>query len=68
MNISHKFKDSAIAIAPIALCVVLLQWLLLDSSVQDIAAFLVSAFLVTSGLALFLTGAELGIMPAGSFL
>lgn len=68
MNISHKFKDSAIAIAPIALCVVLLQWLLLGSSIQEIVAFLISAFLVTSGLALFLTGAELGIMPAGSFL
>jgi len=68
MNFSHTFKDSAIAIAPIALCVVLLQWLLLGSTFLDVLAFLVSAILVTSGLALFLTGAELGVMPAGSFL
>lgn len=68
MNLIHKLKETCIAVLPIALLVCILTLTIAPVDPALLPSFVAGTFLIITGLSFFLTGADIGIMPAGSFL
>ncbi len=63
-----KLRETALAVIPVILLVVLLSVTIAPLPAGLLGVFLIDSLLLILGLTLFLTGAEIGIMPAGSYL
>lgn len=61
----EKIKETATSIGPIALIVLLLNWTITPLGDGMTLTFIVSAIFTIVGLALFLLGADIGIIPMG---
>ena len=69
MNIfTEKLKDTLIAVMPVVILVILLNFTLVPLGSNLLAMFIVGAALVVLGLTFFLIGVDLGITPLGSVL
>ncbi len=68
MNFLHKLKETCIAVLPISILVFILAFTIAPLEGQLLVKFAFGSLLIILGLTLFLTGAEIGIIPAGSFL
>lgn len=68
MNIIQKLKETAFAILPVDGIVLILHFTLAPLSLEILFSFLVGSIFVILGLAIFLAGIDLGIVPAGSLL
>ena len=67
MNIlTEKFRDNIIAVVPITLIVVILNFTLVPLSTPFLIRFIIGSIFVIIGLSLFLVGVDLGITPLGS--
>lgn len=67
MNIiKEKFKDNFLAVLPITIIVLLLNFTIVPLESFLIIRFLIGALLVVIGLTLFLNGIDIGITPLGS--
>lgn len=64
MILAEKFKEAAVSVIPVMVVVWLLH-LTVAPMGDDLYKFLVGGFLLISGLAIFLVGAEIGIVPMG---
>lgn len=60
-----KFKENVVAVVPIVLAVVILQFTLISLETSLLVRFIIGAVLVIIGLSLFLIGVDLGITPLG---
>ena len=61
----EKLKETFVSIGPIALIVLLLNWTITPLGDGMTLTFIVSAIFTIVGLALFLLGADIGIIPMG---
>ena len=61
----EKLKETFVSIGPIALIVLLLNWTITPLGAGMTLTFIVSAIFTIVGLALFLLGADIGIIPMG---
>ena len=61
----EKLKETFVSIGPIALIVLLLNWTITPLGDGMTLTFIVSAIFTIVGLALFLLGADIGIIPRG---
>ena len=61
----EKIKETSTSIGPIALIVLLLNWTITPLGDGMTLTFIVSAIFTIVGLALFLLGADIGIIPMG---
>ena len=61
----EKLKETFVSIGPIALIVLLLNWTIAPLGDGMTLTFIVSAIFTIVGLALFLLGADIGIIPMG---
>jgi len=68
MNFTDKLKETAAAVLPVCAIVFTVALTVAPLPPSLLLSFAAGSFLVILGLAVFLAGAELGIMPAGSFL
>lgn len=68
MNLGQKLKETTLAIGPVMLIVVVLHVTVAPLPIGTLISFLIGAVLVIFGLAIFLSGADLGIVPAGSLI
>ncbi len=68
MNLLHKLRETGAAVLPICAIVLALGTLVVPLEPAVLAEFCVGSVFVIVGLSLFLTGADLGIVPAGSFI
>ncbi|MBU1142246.1 MAG: DUF1538 domain-containing protein [Firmicutes bacterium] len=67
MNIlAEKFRDNIIAVVPITLIVIILNFTLVPLSTPFLIRFIIGSVFVIIGLSLFLVGVDLGITPLGS--
>ncbi len=64
----HYFRDVAIAISPIVAVFLFFQWRYLKLSKSQLARMAVGVLYTYMGLVVFLTGVNVGFMPAGSLL
>lgn len=66
MNIlTHKLKEVSLAVLPITVLVVLINFAIAPLGFSFLARFLIGAILVIIGLAVFLFGIDIGITPIG---
>lgn len=63
--LKEKIKEVFLAVLPITLIVVLLNFTLLNLESYLLLRFLVGAFMIVIGLAIFLFGVDLGVTPIG---
>lgn len=68
MNLTQKLKETLMAILPVDLMVVALHFAVAPIPVDLLLSFLIGSVFVIVGLSIFLAGADLGIVPAGSLL
>jgi len=68
MIFTDKLKETGIAVLPVSAIVFALALTIAPLEPSLLLSFAAGSILVIIGLAVFLAGAELGIMPAGSFL
>lgn len=68
MNFTDKLKETGIAVLPVTAIVFALALTVAPIDPSLLVSFAAGSLLVILGLAIFLAGAELGLMPAGSFL
>lgn len=68
MNLARKIKDTALAIIPIDLVIIAIHFTVAPIPAPTLVSFLASSVLVIVGLAIFLAGADLSIVPAGSLI
>lgn len=68
MNITQKLKETSMAIFPVDLIVLALHFTVAPVPLELLFSFLAGSVLVILGLGIFLAGADLGIVPAGSLL
>ncbi|MDG6257195.1 MAG: DUF1538 domain-containing protein [Methanomicrobiaceae archaeon] len=61
----HTFREVTQAILPILLVILLVQIFLLGSSTAAILQFLIGAVMMVFGIALFLIGVRVGLLPMG---
>ncbi len=66
--IYEKLKESLFAVLPIVIVVLILNFTLVTIDHIELIKFIVEAFFVFVGLALFLFGVELGIEPIGKLI
>ncbi len=66
--ITHKFKEVALAVLPITLIVMILNFTVTPLGVPLVLRFLIGALLIIIGLSIFLFGVDLGITPIGSLM
>ena len=67
MNIlAEKFRDNVLAVVPITLIVIILNFTIVPLSTPFLIRFIIGSILVIIGLSLFLVGVDLGITPLGS--
>ena len=66
--IYEKLKESLFAVLPIVIVVLILNFTLVTIDHIELTKFIVGAFFVFIGLALFLFGVELGIEPIGKLI
>ena len=67
-NIPHYLLEVAIALAPILVFFLIMQFAMLRLPLSEMIRISVGAFYTYVGLVLFLTGANVGFMPVGSLL
>ena len=67
-NLPHYMKEVAIALLPIAAFFVLFQILVLHLKMREVFRIVMGLVYTYVGLALFLTGVNVGFMPMGNFL
>ena len=68
MNLLHKLKETCTAVLPICAIVLLLGTTVVPLGAGVLVPFCVGSFFLIIGLSIFLTGADLGIVPAGAFM
>jgi hypothetical protein len=68
MNLLHKLKETCTAVLPICVIVLLLGTTVAPLGAETLVPFCIGSFFLIIGLSIFLTGADLGIVPAGSFM
>jgi len=68
MNLLHKIKETCTAVLPICALVLILGTTLVNLGPATLLPFCVGSAFLILGLSIFLTGADLGIVPAGSFM
>jgi len=68
MNFLKKLKETCIAVLPISAVVIILGLTITPLGVELLVKFSLGTIWIILGLTLFLTGTDIGIMPAGSFL
>ncbi len=68
MNLAQKIKDTALAILPVNVVVLIVHFTLAPLQSSTLVTFLLSSLFVIAGLAIFVAGADLGIVPAGSLI
>lgn len=68
MNLLHKLKETCTAVLPICAIVLILGTTIAPLGAGVLVPFCVGSFFLILGLSVFLTGADLGIVPAGSFM
>jgi len=61
----ETFKEVMQAVAPIALIVLLVLALLIRSSPEELADYILGVLMLTAGIALFLIGVKSGLLPMG---
>jgi hypothetical protein len=66
--LSSKFKEVISTVLPITIIVLILHFTITPLETPLLLRFLLGAFLITIGLAIFLFGVDLGITPIGSLL
>ena len=64
-NFSEKFKESAISVVPVMIIVVILHFTISPLKQGQLLQFIVGGILLILGLAIFLIGADLGMVPFG---
>jgi hypothetical protein len=68
MNLIHKLKETCTAVLPICAIVLLLGTTIAPLGAAVIVPFCVGSVFLILGLSIFLTGADLGIVPAGTYM
>ena len=68
MNLLHKLKETCTAVLPICAIVLILGTTIAPLGAGILVPFCVGSFFLIIGLSVFLTGADLGIVPAGSYM
>lgn len=68
MNFLIKIKETSIAVLPIALIVFILSATITPLGADLLIRFALGTVCIILGLTIFLTGTDIGIMPAGSFI
>ena len=68
MNFLKKLKETCIAVLPISAVVILLALTITPLEGALLVKFLFGTVWIILGLTIFLTGCDIGIIPAGSFL
>lgn len=69
MNIfTQKFKDVVFSILPITIIVLILNFTITPIGTNMILRFIIGAFFITFGLAIFLLGVDIGVQPIGSLM
>lgn len=68
MNLVHKFRETCSAILPICALVLIFGTTIAPLEPVLLLTFCVGSLILIAGLTIFLTGADLGIVPAGSYL
>ncbi|HOF84626.1 MAG TPA: DUF1538 domain-containing protein [Treponemataceae bacterium] len=68
MNFLKKLKETCIAVLPISAVVILLALTITPLEGALLVKFLFGTVWIILGLTIFLTGCDIGIMPAGAFL
>ena len=68
MNFLKKLKETCIAVLPISAVVILLALTITPLGGALLVKFLFGTVWIILGLTIFLTGCDIGIMPAGAFL
>lgn len=68
MDLIKKLKDTALAIIPVDIIVVLLHFTIVPIPIITLIEFLIGSVFVVLGLSIFLAGADIGIVPAGELL
>lgn len=64
-NFSEKFKESAISVVPVMIIVLILNFTICPLREGALSQFIVGGILLILGLAIFLIGADLGMVPFG---
>ena len=65
MNLLIKLKETAISVIPVMIIVLILGIFIVPIEKTLLCGFIVSGFLLTMGLTIFLLGVDLGIQPMG---
>lgn len=68
MNLMHKLRETCVAVLPICAIVIVLGTTVAPLTIGFLGAFCAGSAVLILGLTIFLTGADLGIVPAGSFI
>lgn len=65
----EKIKESLISVLPITLIVIILNFTpLINFSIDELVIFVISAFLLISGIGLFNLGADMAMTPMGEYI
>jgi hypothetical protein len=68
MNLVHKFRETCYAVLPICAIVLILGTTVAPLDHAILVSFAVGSVILIAGLTVFLTGADLGIVPAGTYI
>lgn len=68
MNLLRKLKETCIAVLPICAIVLILGMTVVSLGPDILLPFCIGSVFLILGLSLFLTGADLGIVPAGNYM
>lgn len=66
--ITHKFREVTLAVIPITVIVLLLNFTIAPLGLPLLLRFLLGAVLIVIGLSIFLFGVDLGITPIGTIM
>ncbi len=64
-NFKAKFEESAVSVVPVMVIVLILNFTIAPLEAGQVPQFLVGGFLLIVGLAIFLLGADIGMVPFG---
>lgn len=68
MLLLKKLKDVIFSVVPIVIIVLIINFTIVPLGTDNLIRFLIGAFLVIFGLALFLVGVDIGITPMGQLV
>ncbi len=68
MNLLHKIRETCYAVLPICALVLILGTTVAPLGVSTLVPFCFGSIILILGLSIFLTGADLGIVPAGAYM